>query len=81
MKAPTDILLQLLELSRMFMSNDVREFVVKEIDNWHTSIRPCSLISISVEHNIEKLFKYGFRRLIKARLDDLTDKEYLMMDP
>ena len=81
MKAPTDVLLQLLELSRMFMSNDVREFAIKEIHNRRLSIPPCSLISISVEHNIEKLFKYGFQCLVKARLDDLTDKDYSTMDP
>ena len=33
MKAPTDVLLQLLKLSRMFMSNDIREFAIKEIHN------------------------------------------------
>ncbi|KIJ09215.1 hypothetical protein PAXINDRAFT_17683 [Paxillus involutus ATCC 200175] len=78
-KAPNDVVFQLLELSHMFFSNDVREIAIKEIDDRRTSIRPCHLISISMEYNIGKLFKYAFRRLVKARLDDLMDNEYTMM--
>ena len=80
-EAPMDLCFQLLELSRMYMSSDEREFAIKQIDNRRTSIGPCSLISLSVEHGVENLFKYSFQRLIKDPLDDLTDKKYTTLDP
>ncbi|KAG8221010.1 hypothetical protein J3R82DRAFT_2519 [Butyriboletus roseoflavus] len=70
-----------LKLSHMFMSNDAREVAINEINNRHVSIRPCRLISLSIEYKVNQLFMYGFKRLIKARMDDLTDDEHDMLCP
>ena len=77
--APNDVVFQLLELSRMFISNDAREVAIDEIHDRRISICHCRLISLSIEYNIDKLFIYAFKRLVKARLDDLTPDEHAML--
>ena len=78
---PNDIVFQLLELSRMFISNDAHEVAIHKIHDCHISICHCHLISLSVKYNIDKLFIYTFKRLVKACLDDLTPDEHAMLHP
>lgn len=79
-KTPDGVLFQVLELSRMWEADDVREYVINQLDRRRVSIRPVQLISIAKEYKIRTLFTYAFARLVKSRLDDLTANEYKMMD-
>lgn len=63
------------------MLKDAREHAIQQLEARRFSIRPTKLVSLSIEYNITRLFVSAFCRLVKARLDDLTDDEYKAMPP
>ncbi|KAI5997821.1 hypothetical protein F5J12DRAFT_791722 [Pisolithus orientalis] len=78
-QASETTLLQLLELSRMYESKDVREHAIKQLASRRYTIKPITLISIALKYHIKDIFCYAFRRLIPKPINELNHADYELL--
>ena len=76
-----DVIFQLLNLSCQYICQDARNYAVQRLSERRTVIQPSRLLSVSREYNLIQLFTYSFKRLVKARFDNLTADEYTLVGP
>ncbi|KAI6033255.1 hypothetical protein F5J12DRAFT_888178 [Pisolithus orientalis] len=78
-QASETTLLQLLELSCMYESKDVREHAIKQLASRCYTIKPITLISIALKYHIKDIFCYAFRQLIPKPINELNHADYELL--
>ncbi|KAI6008055.1 hypothetical protein EDC04DRAFT_2661731 [Pisolithus marmoratus] len=78
-EARESTVLELLELSRMYESQDVRNHAIKHLFFLRHLIEPIKLTSIALKYHIKVIFCYAFRRLLPLRVNDLKDSEFKLL--
>lgn len=75
------VVVELLELSRMYESQDVRKYAIKLLSftDWYT-VKPIDLASIALKYQIKHIFCRAFRQLIPLRINDIEDSEFELLD-
>ncbi|KAG1840787.1 hypothetical protein C8R48DRAFT_620727 [Suillus tomentosus] len=75
LKIPNNTVIQLLELSDMYICKDARVYAVRHLQRQRYSLEPTQLISLALKYNIKDFFPHAFERLVSARINDISDEE------
>lgn len=80
-KIPNDTVIQLLELSDMYLCRDARDYAVQNLQRNRYSLESTRLISLALKFNIKEFLPHAFERLISARINDVSDDECHAVGP
>jgi len=72
---PNDAVIQLLELSDMYLCKDAREYAIQHLQRQRFSLEPPQLISLALKYHIKALLPHAFERLVSTRINDISDAE------
>lgn len=75
-QAPESTIIELLELSRMYESQDARKYAIKQLSACCYAVKPINLASIALKYQIKDIFCRAFRRMVSLRVNDITDSEF-----
>ncbi|KAG1722222.1 uncharacterized protein EDB91DRAFT_1256169 [Suillus paluster] len=78
---PNDTVIQLLELSDMYLCKDARDYAVHNLQRNCYSLKSTRLISLALKYNIKDFLPHAFERLVSARINDISDDECHAVGP
>ncbi|KAG2120486.1 uncharacterized protein F5147DRAFT_562476 [Suillus discolor] len=68
--------IQLLELSDMYLCKDARVYAVHHLQRQRYSLEPTQLISLALKYNVKEILPHAIERLVSARINDISDDEF-----